>query len=42
MGFDFEIAKGRIPHAIPEHVKGHFIELDDAEKAAKKAAREAE
>ncbi len=42
VGFDFEIAKGRIPHAIPEHVKGRFIELDDAEKAAKKAAREAE
>ena len=41
-GFDFEIAKGRIPHAIPEHVKGRFIELDEAEKAAKKAAREAE
>lgn len=39
-GFDFEIAKSRVPHAIPEHVKGRFIELEDAEKAAAKAARE--
>lgn len=38
VGFDFELAKARVPHAIPEHVKGRFIELEKAEKAAKKAA----
>ncbi len=37
-GFDFELAKGRIPHAIPEHVRGRFIELEEAEKAAQKKA----
>jgi hypothetical protein len=38
-GFDFELAKGRILHEIPEHVKGRFIELEDAEKAREKAAK---
>jgi hypothetical protein len=38
-GFDFEIAKSRIPHAIPADVKGRFIELEKAEQAARKAAR---
>ena len=38
VGFDFELAKIRVPHAIPEDVKGRFIELEKAEKAAKKAA----
>jgi hypothetical protein len=38
-GFDFELAKARIPHAIPADVKGRFIELEAAEKAAKKAAK---
>jgi hypothetical protein len=37
-GFDFEIAKGRIAHAIPADVKGRFVELEAAEKAARKAA----
>lgn len=41
-GFDFELAKGRIPHAIPEDVKGHFIELEEAEKAAEKAKKAGE
>ena len=36
-GFDFEIAKTRVPHAIPSDVKGRFIELEEAEKAAEKA-----
>jgi hypothetical protein len=35
-GFDFEIAKTRIPHEIPEHVRGRFIELEKAEKEAAK------
>jgi hypothetical protein len=38
VGFDFEIAKSRVPHAIPEHVKGRFMELEDAEKAEERAA----
>ena len=38
-GFDFEIAKSRVPHAIPPDVKGRFIELEDAQKAAEKARR---
>lgn len=37
-GFDFTIAKTRVPHAIPEDVKGHFIELEKAQKEAEKAA----
>lgn len=36
-GFDFEIAKSRVLHAIPPEVKGRFIELEEAEKAAEKA-----
>ena len=39
IGFDFEIAKTRVPHVIPADVKGRFIELEDAEKAAEKARR---
>jgi len=39
VGFDFELAKERVPHPIPEDVKGRFIELEKAEKAAKKAAQ---
>jgi hypothetical protein len=41
-GFDFEQAKGRILHEIPEHVKGRFIELEDAEKAREKALKAVE
>lgn len=37
-GFDFALAKERIPHAIPENVKGRFIELEEEEKRKKKAA----
>ena len=37
-GFDFELAKERIPHPIPEHVKGRFIELEKEEKARARAA----
>ena len=38
VGFDFEQAKQRYPHQIPEHVKGRFIELEEEEKARRKAA----
>ena len=38
-GFDFEQAKRRDPHPIPEHVKGRFLELEEAEKKRKKAGR---
>ncbi len=31
-GFDFEQAKQRIAHPIPEDVKGRYIELEDDEK----------
>lgn len=38
-GFDFELAKARILHAIPEDVKGHYLELEKKAKAEKKARR---
>ena len=37
-GFDFEIAKSRVLHEIPEDVKGRFIELEELEKAREKQA----
>lgn len=40
-GFDFEIAKTRVPHPIPEDVKGRYLELEKAKKAADKAAKAA-
>jgi hypothetical protein len=39
-GFDFEIAKSRVPHPIPEHVKGNYLRLEKEKKAAEKAARQ--
>ena len=32
-GFDFEIAKTRVPHPIPEHVKGNYLALEKEQKA---------
>ncbi len=31
-GFDFEIAKSRIPHPIPEEVKGQYLKLEKKQK----------
>jgi hypothetical protein len=42
VGFDFEIAKTRVPHEIPENVKGRFIELEELEKEREKAAAAAD
>ena len=33
-GFDFEQAKARIPHPIPEDVKGKYLELEKQRRAA--------
>ena len=33
-GFDFEQAKAKIPHPIPEDVKGRYLELEKARRAA--------
>lgn len=33
-GFDFEQAKARIPHPIPEDVKGHYLEREKQRRAA--------
>lgn len=38
-GFDFELAKERIPHPIPAHVKGHYLELEEEQKQREKAAK---
>lgn len=40
-GFDYEKAKEEIAHPIPEHVKGHYLELEEAEggKSDKKQRR---
>lgn len=35
-GFDYEEAKKKIAHPIPEHVKGHYLELEAAEGGKKK------
>jgi hypothetical protein len=37
-GFDFEQAKARIAHPIPEDVKGHYLEIDRRRKAERKKA----
>ena len=37
-GFDYEAAKEEIAHAIPEDVKGHYLELEKERKAAKGGA----
>jgi hypothetical protein len=39
-GFDFEKAKEKIAHNIPEDVKGKYIQIEKERKAAKKAAEE--
>ena len=38
-GFDYDVAVQAIAHPIPEHVKGHYLELDAERKKAEKAAR---
>jgi nitrate/TMAO reductase-like tetraheme cytochrome c subunit len=37
-GFDYEEAKKKIAHPIPEDVKGHYLEREKERRAAKKAA----
>jgi hypothetical protein len=39
-GFDYEAAKKKIAHPIPEDVKGKFIELEKKQKAERKARGE--
>ena len=38
-GFDYEVAVQAIAHPIPEHVKGHYLELEAQRKKEEKAAR---
>lgn len=39
-GFDFDQARARIPHPIPEQVKGRYIELErEAKEKARRAKR---
>lgn len=42
VGFDFDQASEKIAHAIPEDVKGKYIEIEKKLKAEKKARGEAE
>ena len=37
VGFDFDQAKERIAHTIPEDVKGHYVELEKELKTKAKA-----
>jgi len=37
VGFDYEQAKEKIAHKIPENVKGHYLELLEKKKAAGRA-----
>ncbi|MBW2232465.1 MAG: cytochrome C554 [Deltaproteobacteria bacterium] len=37
-GFDYEKGKEEIAHSIPEDVKGHYLELEKEQRAARKAA----
>jgi hypothetical protein len=37
--FDFDRAKARIDHPIPPDVKGHYVELDEERREARRAAR---
>ncbi|MDE0886638.1 MAG: cytochrome c family protein [Myxococcota bacterium] len=39
-GFDYDQALSRIAHPIPEHVKGHYLELREEQKAEEKKAKE--
>ena len=39
-GFDFEQATARIVHAIPEDVKGRYVELEKQQKKERDAAEE--
>ena len=41
MGFDFEQAKEKIRHPIPEDVKGKYLEVEEKLRAEKKARGEA-
>lgn len=41
VGFDFDQAAKEIAHAIPEDVKGHYIEIEKKLKAEKRARGEA-
>ena len=41
VGFDFEQAKERIRHPIPEDVKGKYLEIEEKLRAEKKARGEA-
>ena len=36
VGFDYDQAKEKIEHKIPEDVKGHYLELLAKQKSAKK------
>ena len=38
-GFDYDLAVQAMAHPIPEHVKGHYLELDAQRKKEEKAAR---
>ncbi len=40
LGFDFERAKQRIRHPIPEQVKGRYVELEKEQKEAERAGRQ--
>ena len=37
--FDYQLAVVEVDHPIPEHVKGQYLELDEARKKAEKAQR---
>jgi len=38
--FDFEAAKARFPHAIPEDVRGKIVEIEEQRRRERKAAEE--
>jgi hypothetical protein len=38
--FDFEAAKARFPHAIPEEVRGKVVEIEEQRRRERKAAEE--
>ena len=40
-GFDFDLAKERIRHTIPEHVKGRYVELEKEQKRKQKEMEQA-
>ena len=41
-GFDYEQAAARIAHPIPEHVKGHYIELRKKQKEEEERQKQAQ